>query len=265
MSNSITRFGSLVIGLTLMPMVSAYFTACMRENGFQTTTTGIAQPSRCGTCMEGSCGDYAPVQCEFFDQTAEEVEFNTLYECSTYVEASTQVTTPEMQDTDTGVPHFGYAATMLFFSASVSEMSASDQTLLNATSLGFNATQVNATQVKGIPSCFKGSSPSVCKTGVRKFLNGTFTGKDLQNCGNAYVVKCGKYGLKAVQVGLCAYLTSGVGSTFCNSKAAEAVYGVINNFADKYLKPIAVKVVTKIEDAAVSVAKNVGHWFMSLF
>jgi len=248
MSNSITRFGSLVIGLTFMPMVSAYFTACMRENWDGT---------RCGTCFESGCGDYASVKCEFFDQTAEEVDFHTLFECSTYVTASTQVTTSEMQDTDTGVPHFGYAATMLFFSAS---LSASDQNLLNATSFGFNATQV-----KGIPSCFTSSTPpSVCKTGVTKLANGTFTGKDLQNCGNAYAYKCG---MIAVEVGLCAWLTGTgvVGTAFCDSKAAEAVYGVINNFADKYLEKPILKVVTKLEDAAVSVAKTVGHWFMSLF
>jgi len=219
--------------------------------------------------MEGSCGDYASFKCENFDQTAEEVEFNTLFECSTYVKASTQVTTSDMQDTDTGVPHFGYAATMLFYSASFealsAELSASDPKLLKTMPAGFNASHIegfNASHVEGVPSCFKGSPPSECKAGLRKFMSGTATGKDLQACGNAYAYKCS---VKAIEVGLCAYLTGGVGSTFCASRAAQAVYKFVDNFADKYLEKPIVTVATTIEDASVSVAKHVGHFFLSLF
>ena len=243
------HFGIIFIGLTLVSTVSAYFTACMRENAFAGT--------RCGTCLESGCGDYRPYKCEFYDQTAEEVDFDTLFECSTYVNASTQVTTPEMQDSDTGVPHFGYAATMLFYSAS---LAASDPNLLKSTPAGFNAIHV-----QGVPSCFKNlTTPSECKTGVAKIKTGTLTGKDLQNCGNAYAFQCG---MKAVETGLCAYVSDKgvVGKSFCESRAAEAIFGTVNNFANKYIEKPIVKIAAKIEDAAVSVAKHVGHWFMSLF
>jgi hypothetical protein len=158
-----------------------------------------------------------------------------------------------MKDSDTGVPHFGYAATMLFYSSS---LSASGSKLLKATPAGFNASHV-----EGIPSCFK-TPPNECKTGAENIISGKFTGKDLQGCGNAFIFQCG---MKAIETGLCVYLTSGVGSTFCNSRAAEAVYQFVDNFADKYLEKPIVDTATKIEDAAVSVAKHVGHFFLSLF
>jgi hypothetical protein len=179
---------------------------------------------------------------------AEQLELQSDAACEAYVNASSTVTSPQMQDMDTGVPHFGYAAIMLFYSRN-SLANSTRNSLANSTS-------------EGIPSCFEGTPPSICTDSIPAILNGTLSGKDLQNCANAYLFECSE---DAIETGLCAFLTAGAGSAFCASPAGQAVFGVLNTFLNQYIEKPIVKIADSVEDGAVSCVKTAYHWFTSLF
>jgi hypothetical protein len=221
----------LLLLLCTASSVSAQSTACM----FQNTADG----SRCGICTTGGCPSYAPYKCYNTDEVAEQLGLQSDADCEAYVNASSTVTMSQMEDTDTGFPRFGYAAIMALYSSPTA----------------------NNTAAQGIPACWKGTPPDLCTASLPAILNGTLTGKDLQNCANAYLVQCSE---DAIETGLCAYLTAGAGTAFCASATGQAVFGAINTFANHFIEKPIVDVCDKIENGAVSCVKKVAGWFGSL-
>lgn len=174
------------------------------------------------------------------------MELSSDADCEAYVNASSTVTMSQMENTDTGFPRFGFAAIMALYSSPHTNTSEA----------------ARGEEAQGIPSCFKGTPPDLCSASIPAILNGTLTGKDLQNCANAYLVQCSE---DAIETGLCAFLTAGAGSAFCASSTGQAVFGAINTFANHFIEKPIVEVADKIEDGAVSCVKKVAGWFGSLF
>lgn len=228
----LTLFAASLIGC------SAGSTACMFRN--------TADGSRCGICSDG-CPSYAPYKCYNTNEIAEQLEFGDENACFQYVAVSSKFTDSQMQDDNSGVPQFGFATIMALFGGSQS--------------LSQNWTSAGNKSLEGIPSCLK-PPPSACLGKIPALLNGSLTGKDLQDCANSALLECGE---DVAEMALCTYLTAGAGTAFCASNAGQAIFGFVNTFANHFIEKPIVAVADKLEDAAVSVAKKVSHWFSSLF
>jgi len=182
------------------------------------------------------------------EEVAEQMHLGSNDACEKYIYHSMNMTMADMQHETKGVPHFGSATIDAIYGG-------------NMPGSPFHDSSRRLTLDDGNGKDW-GLVPKICKDVASDLTTGDMKGKMLQDCVNSFVIENGE---ALLEVWMCDALTGGLGAALCHSKAFKAVTTVVNNFLNDFIEEPIIEVVDAIEDAVVSIAKKVGHWFHCFF
>ena len=202
---------------------------------------------RCGDCRsDGACPDVAESLCAGFGSSvnAEHIMLESAAACLAYAfgDQGDSISNQDLQDANLGLP-----AAMNGLMRAVFD---DDSPLRSA-----NATN----NLNSSLPCYVPGPGSMC---VKESVKTGMKGSTALDCINDAAFTCGE---SALEDAACAYISEGAADSICKSKYYGWAKSFVNSVVNKHIEEPIVHAATSVEEACISAAKSVGHWFASFF